>query len=120
MQWLGDATFGNAEFDLIFALGTAVGVTLEDIQSSAFAQRFGPNIAQITMVAILAGRLVATDRHEPALVLLDLDFRSRLYAAERSARANAGSRGGHSSQCLCNDKIVCRLAGKPFFVNDFN
>ena len=116
MQWLGDATFGNAEFDLIFALGTAVGVTLEDIQSSAFAQRFGPNIAQITMVAILAGRLVATDRHEPALVLLDLDFRSRLYAAERSARANAG----RVAACLCNDKIVCRLAGKPFFVNDFN
>lgn len=119
LQWLGDAIFGNAEFDLIFALGIAVGVTFEGIQSSAFAQRFGANIAQATMIAILAVRLVATDRHEPALILFDPDFRSQLYAGERSVRAEADRVAAVPGHVYCNNKIVCRLAGKPFVVDDF-
>jgi hypothetical protein len=119
LQWLGDAIFGNAEFDLIFALGIAVSVTFEGIKSSAFVHRFGPNSAQATMVAILAARLVATDRHEPVLILIDPDFRSRLYAAERSVRAEVDRVVAIPGAVYCINKIVCRLAGKSFAVDDF-
>jgi hypothetical protein len=119
LQWLGDAVFGNAEFDLIFALGIAIGVTFEDMQSSPFAQRFGTSFAQATMVAILIARLVATDRHEPALILLDPDFRSHLLAREQSVRADADRVAAIPGRVYCDNKIVCRLAGKPFVVDDF-
>ena len=118
-QWLGDGVFGNAEFDLILALGIAVGVTFEHVQSSIFARRFGTAFAQVTMVAILAIRLVATDRHEPALILLDPEFRSQLYAGERSVRAEAVRVETIPGDVYCSNKVVCRLAGKPFTVDDF-
>jgi hypothetical protein len=119
LQWLGDAIFGNAEFDLILALGIAVGVTFENIQSSAFAKRFGVNVAQGTMVAILAARLVATDRHEPALLFFFPDFRSQLPAGERSVRTEADRVEAIPGDVYCSNKVVCRLAGKPFVVDDF-
>jgi hypothetical protein len=119
LQWLGDKVFGNAEFDLIFALGIAVGVTFEKVQSLVFAKRFGTGIAQATMVSILAIRLIATDRHEPALVLFDPYFRSQLYASERSARADAARVAAMPGDVYCSNKVICRLAGKPFVVDDF-
>lgn len=119
LQWLGEAVFGNAEFDLILALGIAVGATFEDMQSSALAQRFGVNVAQATMVAILAIRLIATDRQEPALLLFYPEFRSRLYASERSVRAEANRVAAIPGDVYCSNKVVCRLAGKPFVVDDF-
>ena len=97
----------------------AVGVTFEDIQSSAFAQRFGVNVAQATMAAILAARLVATDRHEPALLFFFPDFRSQLHAGERSVRAEADRVAAIPGDVYCSNKVVCRLAGKPFVVDDF-
>jgi hypothetical protein len=119
LQWFGDAVFGNAEFDLILAVGIAVGVTFEEIKSSVLAQRFGVNGAQATMVAIIAVRLIATDRQEPALILTDPHFRSQLYAGERSVRAEADRLASVPAGVFCTNKVVCRLAGKPFVVDDF-
>lgn len=119
LQWLGEAVFGNAEFDLILALGIAVGVTFEGIESSAFARRFGVNSAQAMMVAILAIRLVASERHEPMRLLFDPHFRSELYALEGSVRADADRVAALPGDVYCSNKIVCRLAGKPFVVDDF-
>lgn len=119
LQWLGDAVFGNAEFDLILALGIAVGVTFQNMRSSAFARRFGVNTAHATMIGVLALRLVATDRQEPLLVLFDPDFRSRLYAGESLLRADVDRVAAIPGDVYCSNKIVCRLAGKPFVVDDF-
>jgi hypothetical protein len=118
-QWLGDAIFGNAEFDLILALGIAVGVTFECIQSSAFARRFGENVARATVIAVLAIRLIASDRQEPIKVLFNPDFRSQLHAGERAVRTDADRVAAMPGNVYCTNKIVCRLAGKPFVVDDF-
>ena len=119
LQWTGDAIFGNAEFDLLLALGIATGVTFEEIKLSVFALRFGAGAAQAGMVAILALRLIASDRQEPALVLFDPGFRSQLKADERSARAEAVRVWQVQGDVFCTNKVICRLAGKPFVVDDF-
>jgi hypothetical protein len=118
LQWTGDAIFGNAEFDLLLALGIATGVTFEEIKLSVFALRFGAGAAQAGMVAILALRLIASDRQEPALVLFDPGFRSQLKADERSARAEAVRVWQVQGDVFCTNKVICRLAGKPFVVDD--
>jgi hypothetical protein len=116
LQWLGDAVFGNAEFDLILALGIATGVTFEGIESTAFTRR---SIAQAAMVAVLAVRLVASARQEPMRMLVDPHFRSGIYALERSVRADADRVADLPGDVYCTNKIVCRLAGKPFVADDF-
>jgi hypothetical protein len=110
LQWTGDAIFGNAEFDLLLALGIATGVTFEEIKLSVFALRFGARAAQAGMVAILALRLIASDRQEPALVLFDPGFRSQLKADERSARAEAVRVSQVQGDVFCTNKVICRLA----------
>jgi Dolichyl-phosphate-mannose-protein mannosyltransferase len=119
LQWLGSGVFGNAEFDLILALGIAVGVTFEGIKTSVFAKWFGINAAQGVMVAILGLRLIASDRQEPVLVVFSPDFRSQLYAAERFTRADADRIAAMPGDVYCPNKVACRLAGKRFVVDDF-
>ncbi|GAC1627140.1 MAG: hypothetical protein NVS4B4_10440 [Bradyrhizobium sp.] len=116
LQWFGDGVFGNAEFDLILALGIATGVTFEGMKSTAFARR---SIAQAAMVAILAIRLVASERQEPMRILVDPHFRSEIYALERSVRADADRVANLSGSVYCTNKLVCRLAGKAFVADDF-
>jgi hypothetical protein len=71
------------------------------------------------MVAILALRLIVSDRQEPALVLFDPGFRSQIKASERAARAEADRVSQIPGAVYCNNKVICRLAGKPFVVDDF-
>jgi hypothetical protein len=119
LQWTGDAVYGNAEFDLLLALGIATGVTFAEIKLSAFGRRFGAGAAQTAMVAILALRLIASDRQEPALILFDPGFRTQFEASEQAARAEANSVSQIPGDVYCNNKVICRLAGKPFVVDGF-
>ena len=71
------------------------------------------------MVAVLAVRLVASARQEPMRMLVDPHFRSGIYALERSVRADADRVADLPGDVYCTNKIVCRLAGKPFVADDF-
>jgi len=119
LQWLGDKVFGNAEFDLILALGIAVGVACESVQSTPLAAYVGSSRARTIMVSLLALRLVVTDRQEPALVLFSSKFRSTIQAGEQSVLKEAGQVTALNGQVYCTNKLVCRLAGKSFIVDDF-
>ena len=66
IQWTGDGVSGNAEFDLLIALGIGIGAAVGGM---------GPTY-RAASVAVLLVRLLATDRQESALVLFSSDFRS--------------------------------------------
>jgi hypothetical protein len=116
LQWFGDKVFGNAEFDLMIALGIAVGASFETIRTSRY---LGVTGAKVAMVSLLTLRLIATDRHEPLLVMFDPYFRAQFDANERSAQKEVSAVAAIEGQVFCTNKIVCRAAGKPFAVDDF-
>lgn len=118
-QWTGAAIFGNAEFDWIIALGIAVGVTCASIETSFVARHIGPAGTRVIVVALLVLRLVATDRQESLLIMTDPQFRHRFEAGEQSVRREAAQVAAIRGDVYCTIKIVCRLAGKPFVVDDF-
>jgi hypothetical protein len=74
LQWFGHGVSGNAEFDLILALGIGTGVAFTRIETSWLARRIGPERCRDLMIAALLIRLIASDRQETALLLFSEKF----------------------------------------------
>ena len=110
---------GNAEFDLILALAIGVGVTFNRIGHSWLAQRVGVNRCRNAMIAALLLRLLLSDRQETALLVLSPEFREALYVSERNVIEEARAVAGQDGNVACFTKLVCRLGGKPFAVDEF-
>jgi hypothetical protein len=53
------------------------------------------------------------------LILIDPQFWHRFEAGEQSVREEATQVAAIDGDVYCAIKIVCRLAGKPFVVDDF-
>jgi hypothetical protein len=68
---------------------------------------------------VLLLRLVVSDRQETALLMLSRDFRSLLYVRERNILADAARVAAMPGDVACDIKIMCRLAKKPFVVDEF-
>lgn len=118
-QWTGHGVFGNAEFDLIFALGIGMGVAFNRMDESWVARRIGVNRCRDVMVIALLLRLVLADRQETALLILSPDFRQSVYATERNALSRAKAVAAMPGDVACLTKLICRQAGKPFVVDEF-
>lgn len=119
LQWFGHGVYGNAEFDLIFALAIGIGVTLNRIEASWLAKRIGASACRDAVVIALLLRLLLTDRQETALLLLSPEFRSSIYASERNVLSEARIVATIPGDAACFTKLVCRLAGKRFAVDEF-
>src|SRR5258708_35553309 len=119
LQWTGDGVSGNAEFDLIIALGVATGVTFARMETARLARYIRANYLRDMMMVILLLRLIATDRQEPTLLLLSPEFRSYFYSGQQAVLKDAAAVAQIPGNVFCSNKIVCRLAGKPFAVDDF-
>ncbi|MET4280032.1 MULTISPECIES: hypothetical protein [unclassified Bradyrhizobium] len=74
VQWLGHGIFGNAEFDLIFALAIGLGAAFNRVGDSWLAMRIGANRCRDAMVAALLLRLFLSDRQETAMLLSSPEF----------------------------------------------
>lgn len=119
LQWFGHGVSGNAEFDLILALGIGVGVVFTRIEASWLAERIGARWSRDLMIAVLLLRLVASDRQETAMLILSSDFRSSLYTRQRNILSDSARVAEMHDDVACDIKIVCRLAKKPFVVDEF-
>src|SRR5262249_18533690 len=84
-----------------------------------FAKRFGVEAARAVVVLILVLRLIATLRIEPFLVLFDPAYRAQFYANAQVARDEAAPVAARPGRVACENKIFCRMAGKPFVYDDF-
>lgn len=119
LQWFGHGVAGNAEFDLFLALGIGAGVAFARIETTWIAKRIGARRSRDLMIAALLIRLIASDRQETALLIMSRDFRSFIYANQRTVLNDAAQVAAMSGDVACANKIVCRLAGKPFVVDEF-
>jgi hypothetical protein len=119
LQWTGDGVSGNAEFDLIIAIGIGIGVTFNQLGRTWLARYIRPMRVRDMMVMALLLRLVATDRQESALVLFSPEFRSYFSAGQKAVANDAAAVAKIPGDVFCTTKIVCRLAGKPFAVDEF-
>ncbi|HEV3500371.1 MAG TPA: hypothetical protein VGZ92_08590 [Bradyrhizobium sp.] len=119
LQWFGHGVSRNAEFDLILALGIGLGVVFTRIEAAWLAKRIGAGWCRDLMIAVLLLRLVASDRQETALLMLSSDFRSSLYTRQQNILTDAARVAAMPGDVACDIKIMCRLAKKPFVVDEF-
>ena len=119
LQWLGHGVGLNAEFDLILALGIGIGVAFGGIESTWLARRIGARWSRDLMMAALMLRLVVSDRQETALLILSNQYRSSVHAHQQAILADAAQVAAVRGDVACEVKLVCRLAKKPFVVDEF-
>jgi hypothetical protein len=118
-QWSGEEILDNAQFDLVIATAIGLGLAFDRAGATAFGRRHGEVAARAVIVLVVAVRLVATLRIEPALVLVDPDYRAQYFANAQVAREEAARIAKIPGPVACDYKVVCRLAGKPFAYDDF-
>ncbi len=119
VQWSGEAILDNAQFDLVIATAIGLGLAFDRVGKTAFGQRHGETAARAVVVLVVATRLIATLRIEPALVLFDPDYRAQYFANAQVVREDAARIAKIAGPVACDFKVVCRLAGKPFSYDDF-
>ena len=112
LQWFGHGVSGNAEFDLILALGVGIGAAFARVKTSWLGEKIGPKRCRDLMIVALLARLIIADRQETALLLLSEDFRTSLYAKERETIREAEKVAAVPGDASCLTKLVCRLARK--------
>ena len=118
-QWSGEAILDNAQFDLVIAAAVGLGLAFDRAGKTRFAQHHGLTAARTVIVLVVAARLVATLRIEPALVLFSPDYRAQYGANAQVVRDDAARVAAIPGPVACDFKVVCRLAGKPFSYDDF-
>jgi hypothetical protein len=119
VQWGGEAILDNAQFDLVIATAVGLGLAFDRAGKTRFAQHHGLTAARTVIVLVVAARLLATLRIEPALVLFSPDYRAEYFANAQVVRDDAARVAAIPGPVACDFKVVCRLAGKPFSYDDF-
>jgi hypothetical protein len=119
IQWTGDAVIDNAQFDLVIATAVGIGLAFNHAASLPLAPRIGATGVRTVIVAILAARLLATGRIEPALILFDSDYRAQFPKHAAIVQAEAARVARIPGTVFCENHIVCRMAGKSFEVDDY-
>ena len=119
LQWSGETIRDNAQFDLVIATAIGLGLAFDRAGATAFGRRHGEAAARVGIILVVAVRLVATLRIEPALALFDPDYRAQYFANAQVVREEAARIAKIPGPVACDYKVVCRLAGKPFSYDDF-
>ncbi len=118
-QWAGESVLDNAQFDLLIAFAIGIGLAFE--HAGAVAWPGSPTVAaaRIGIVAVLAIRLLATGRIEPALILFDPAYRAEFTANAQVVASETARIAAIEGDVWCRVKVICRRAGKPFVVDEF-
>lgn len=119
LQSFGDGVDDNAQFDLVIATATGLGMAYDRAGKTWFGRRHGAAAARAVVAAAVALRLVATLRIEPALVLFDPDYRAQYTANAALVRSEAARVAALPGAVACDVAVVCRLAGKPHAIDWF-
>ncbi|GAH59845.1 unnamed protein product, partial [marine sediment metagenome] len=119
LQWCGDGVFHNAEYDLVIAVGLGTALALDGADRTVLARWFTPAQVCDGMVIVLLLRLLLSNRQEPVLVLFNPDFRAAFHQAAVVADAEAARLAVLPGPTFCDNKLICRMAGKPFTVDEF-
>ena len=119
LQWIGDGVAQNAEFDLMLSLGIGVGLALSHAQAMWSARKWGTDRTRDAIVVLLLLRLLASTRQEPARVLFSPNFRAAFAVASQIVARDVARVAALPGEVYCDNKTICRFAGKPFVVDEF-
>ena len=109
----------NAQFDLVIATAIGIGMAYNYAAHMPLAQRWGAIGVRTAIVAILAARLLATGKIESALILTDASYRALFFVHSAIAKTEAARVSQIEGPVLCDNDVVCRMAGKPFDADDY-
>jgi hypothetical protein len=118
-QSSGDGIGDNAQFDLVIATAIGLGLAFDRAGKTTFGRRRGETAARAVIMLVVAARLIATLRIEPALVLFSPDYRAEYFANAQVVRDEAWQVAQIPGPVACEALVVCRLAGKPFSYDAF-
>jgi len=118
-QWGGDSVVNNSQFDLVIAVAIGLGLAYDRAAITGSARKWSGGLVRTFIIALVAVRLLATGRVEPALILLDPNYRRVVFEHADVARSEAVRVAAISGDVGCSNKLVCRMAGKPFVYDDF-
>jgi hypothetical protein len=119
VQWSGEAILDNAQFDLVIATAIGLGLAFDRAGKTPLGLRHGEAATRAAITLVVVARLLATLRIEPALVLLDSDYRAQYFASAVVVREEAARIAKIPGPVACDFKVICRLASKPFSYDDF-
>jgi hypothetical protein len=119
VQWTGGDVLDNAQLDLVIAAAIGLGIGFERGGELLFVRRLGEERVRCLVILVLIVRLLATERYEPMLLLTDPAYRAEFYVNAAIARSEALRVAAIPGLVGCNNKVICRMAGKPFVYDDF-
>jgi hypothetical protein len=119
LQWSGDAVLDNAQFDLVIAAAVGLGVAYERAGATGWGSRYGAQSIRVLVISVLALRLIATGRIEPALILFDSEYRALFPQHAAVVRQEAARIAALPGAVACDYALVCRMAGKQYVLDDF-
>ena len=119
VQWTGGDVLDSAQLDLVIASAIGLGIAFERGGTLRFVRRLGEERMRALVVFVLVLRLAATSHAEPFLLLTDAAYRAEFPANADVTRAAAARIATLPGRIACGNKLVCRMAGKPFLFDDF-
>ena len=119
VQWTGGDVLDSAQLDLVIAAAICLGIALDRGGELPFVRRIGEQQVRAVIILLLITRILATERVEPLLLLADPAYRSEFYANAAVMRDEATRVAALEGPIACTNKLVCRMAGKPFLYDDF-
>ena len=119
VQWATEGVGDNVQFELLLCVSIALGLAYDRADVLARTSRFSAAQLRAGMVIILLIRLLATGRVMPALVLFDPDYRAEVHRHAALVQREVARVAAISGLVGCSNKVVCRMAGKDWVVDDF-
>lgn len=117
-QQIGDGVDYNSQFELVAALGVAVGMAYQYPVTTRLLP-FSAAGGRIALVAMLVLRILLVTRLEPYFLIASPAFRDVGPASTAVAAREAGRVAVIDGDLSCSNMVVCRAAGKRFVFDSF-
>ena len=118
-QAAGAGVSFNAYLEVTFASAIAVALAFEGISKTAFARRFGTDLTQMAIIAILVLRVLMSQQLEPYLFLVSPALRAEVRQAEAITVSESARIRSIPGPVSCSELFVCYRAGKAFVYDPF-
>jgi hypothetical protein len=109
----------NAQFDLVIAVAIGLGIAYIQISLWPVARPLSRGQAQVILLLVLCGRLLASKQLQPLRLIVDRSFINEIAMRERAMTDSVERVRSIQGDVLC-PALVSYRAGKPFVVDKFN
>lgn len=111
----------NAQFDLVIAVSTGLGLAFTQLSLWPITRCLGSEQAQAILLLVVCVRLLASKQLQPVRLIFDSSFRSEIAMRQRAMTDSIERVRQIPGDVTCGrDMLVNYRAGKPFVVDAFN